>query len=181
MTVQEILCLAASCLDDDGLRSSLEGGELTEEGKELLDCYNIIENEIATDYYPLKRSEAVKADGGIIPYSALTEPVIDILAVMGSGGSKLRFHCYPDHVAAEGGGDVTVLYTYSPERKQLKSESAFKGKVSARLMAFGVTSEYLIRKGRYETAKLWAVRYRDCLKAAGILRHPLSVRSRRWA
>ncbi len=181
MTVREILKLAASCLGESEQFGSLDGDLQTEAAQELLDCYNVVENEIATDYFPLKSLQTFDVKDGKLLYSDFSpSPVVDVISVRDRCGNKLRFRCFTDHCETEN-GEVTVLFTYAPAKKQIGEDSDYGGKVSARLMAFGTVSEYLLRTGRYEAAKLWAIRYRDCLRAAGILRRSLSVRSRRWA
>lgn len=77
--------------------------------------------------------------------------------------------------------EAEVTYTYAPKRKSLSDSSEHGERISPRLMALGVVSEYCLIKGRTEEGKLWGVKYREALRSAGILRHPLSVRSRRWA
>lgn len=168
-------------MQETALRDSLAGsGALTEDGKALLECYNIIENEIALDYYPLKKEETLSCTNGKLVFSRLTVQPAEILSVKDKYGNRIPFRCFPDYLEADC-ESATVLYSYAPSAKGISDNCEYGGKISARLMAFGVVSEYLIRRGEYERGKLWAVKYRDCLQAAGILRHPLSVRSRRWA
>ncbi len=179
MTVREVLTLAATLLDDSGLASALAGDTATGEAATLLTCFNVVENEIALDDYPLKKTEKLLFENGRLPFSAFSSPPVDVCAVK-SGGIGLKFTLSADAVlCACGSADVT--YTYAPAKKGLGDKSELGGKISARLMALGVASEYCLIKGMTDEAKVWAVKYRDALKCAGILRRSLSVRSRRWA
>lgn len=179
MTVREVLLLAAAFLDDSGLPSALSGSTAEGEAGVLLNCFNVVENEIALDDYPLKKTEKLLFVNGILPYASFSAPPLDVCAVQ-SGGERLHFTLAPEGVKCDcSAADVT--YTYAPKKKGLADTSELDGKISARLMALGVASEYCFIKGRTDEAKIWGVKYREALRSAGILRHPLSVRSRRWA
>ncbi len=179
MTVREVLTLAASFLDEKDLVSALAGSSVTGEAETLLTCFNVVENEIALDDYPLKKTETLDFRGGLLPFPDFSIPPVDICAVK-RGGRRIAFTLSPDGVLCDcSSADVT--YTYAPKKKGIGDTAELGGKISPRLMALGVASEYCFVKGRKEEAKIWGVKYRDALKSAGILRHPLSVRSRRWA
>lgn len=179
MTVREVLLLSASFLDDKELAAALAESAVTGEAETLLNCFNVIENEIALDDYPLKNTETLMFENGLLPYSKFAKTPIDVLAVR-SGGVRVRFTLTPAGVRSDC-NEAEIAYTYAPTKKTITDSSEHGGKISARLMAFGVASEYCFVKGRTEEGKLWGVKYREALKSAGILRHPLSVRSRRWA
>ncbi len=179
MTVREVLLLSASFLDDKDLASALTGSAVTGEAETLLNCFNVVENEIALDDYPLKRTEKLAFENGLLPYSKFSVPPVDVWAVK-SGGERTHFSLTPDGVKCSC-AEAEVTYTYAPKKKGIGEESELDGKISARLVALGVASEYCFVKGEYEAAKVWGVKFREALKSAGILRHPLSVRSRRWA
>ena len=179
MTVREVLLLSASFLDDKELAAALKGSTAEGEAETLLHCFNVIENEIALDDYPLTKTEKLLFENGILPYSAFERRPIDVTAVR-SGGVRVRFSLTIDGVRCDC-NEAEVTYTYAPTVKTITDESEHGEKISARLMAFGVVSEYCFIKGRTEEGKMWGLRYREALRSAGILRHPLCVRSRRWA
>lgn len=179
MTVREVLLLAASFLDEKDLAASLAGSSVTGEAETLLTCFNVVENEIALDDYPLKKTETFSFEKGILPFSKFSSAPVDICAVK-AGGRKLSFSLTATGVLCDC-DTAEITYTYAPKKKGIGDSAELGGRVSARLMALGVASEYCFVKGMNERAKIWGVKYRDALKCAGILRHPLSVRSRRWA
>ncbi len=179
MTVREVLLLSASFLDDKELAAALSGSSVTGEAETLLNCFNVIENEIALDDYPLKMTETLSFENGLLPYPKFAKTPIDVLSVK-SGDVRVHFTLTPAGVRCDcAEGEVT--YTYAPTAKTISGTSEHGGKISARLMALGVASEYCFVKGRTDEGKIWGVKYREALKSAGILRHPLCVRSRRWA
>lgn len=179
MTVREVLLLAAAFLDDSGLASAVSGSTADGEAGVLVNCFNVVENEIALDDYPLKKTETLQFSKGILPYTSFSAPPVDVCAVE-SGGIRQRFKLTPEGVKCDC-RTADVTFTYAPKKKDIADTSELDGKISPRLVALGVASEYCFIKGRTDEAKIWGVKYREALRAAGILRHPLSVRSRRWA
>ncbi len=183
MSVQDVLILAASLLERADLEKEL--GEkttgLSQDAEALLKCYNVIENEVALDYFPLKKRERLHAEGGTLSYSAFSSAPVQIHAVTDETGRAVNFSAFPlALVLPKECGDVEVTYSYSPAKKQAGEETEFGERIPERLLAYGVASEHCLSNHRYAEGKLWGERYRDALKAAGILRRPLFLPSRRW-
>lgn len=178
MTVREVLLLAAALLDDSELSASLAGSSAEGEAGVLLQCFNIVENEIALDDYPLKKTETYVFENGLLPFEKFSVRPVDVCSV--NHGGRLPFTVSYQGVLCNC-SEAEVTFTYAPKKKTIGEESELGEKVSARLMAFGVVSEYCFIKGRTEEGKIWGVKYREALRSAGILRRSLSVRSRRWA
>ena len=77
-------------------------------------------------------------------------------------------------------GKAVVRYCYSPARKAIGDEGEFGGRVTARLLSFGVAREFCLSRGMFEEAKLWDGRYQDAVRAAALPRRALAMRARRW-
>ena len=181
MLVKEIVALAAANMGREDLIAEINdlAGEPTGELDSLLRCYNLVENEIALDYFPLKKQESFSAAGGRIFYTQFSCAPVDIKKVAADDGRPLPFEIYPEYVAVAG-GEVTVTYTYSPAEKKWGDESEFSGKISDRLISYGVACEFCLSRGMFSQAAMWEKKYRDALRAANVIRGKLSVRSRRW-
>lgn len=183
MTVKEVVALAAENLGREDLSAALEAleGEPQGELKSLLRCYNLVENEVALDYCPLKSEETFVRENGVLSYSEFAHAPVDICAVRGKDGNPLPFTIRPACLSLpQGAGEVTVTYAYAPEKKSYGEDSAFSGKISARLLALGVACEYCLSCARYSEAAAWEKRFRDALRATELIRRKLCVRSRRW-
>ncbi len=183
MLVKEVVALAAETLGMSDLAKQVTAQVGAPEGeiKSLLRCYNLIENEVALDFFPLKTSETFSPAEEKISYKDFSSAPVNILKVTDEGGTPLTFRVLPTYLSLPGcTRRVRVTYSYSPEKKQLDEETAFSDHISARLLAFGVASEYCITNRKFSEGAMWGRRYRDALRAAGILRRTLSVRSRRW-
>lgn len=186
MEVKCVLSLAAANLGREDLVAAVNdcAGEPFGEVASLLRCYNLVENEVALDYFPLKREERVCVRGGVVPFSRLSLSPVQIISVKDELNTPLSFELRPARIlipdAPGGEKRVNVLYTYSPKAKRFRERSEFGGKISARLLSYGVACEFCLTNGQFAEAAVWEKRFRDALRAANVLRRPLSVRSRRW-
>ena len=182
MLVQEVIALAAETLGRTDLAEALAALEGEPEGdlKSLLRCYNLIENEVALDFFPLKATERFSPEEKKISYARFAFAPVHILKVTDASDMPMSFTVMPTHLVVPTAGEAEVTYAYAPPEKSLKDETAFSDKISARLLAFGVASEFCITNRQFSEGAMWGRRYRDALRAAGIYRRTLSVRSRRW-
>lgn len=181
MLVKDVVALAAETLGLEGVAGKLEEAEPSGEVRSLLRCYNLIENEVALDFFPLKAAETFVPEDEAVSYRRFSHAPVNILKVTDGEGRPVAFSVLPTVLSVPGcKGSVHVTYSYSPEAKALADETAFADNISARLLAFGVASEYCLTNRKYSEGAMWGRRYRDALRAAGILRRTLSVRSRRW-
>lgn len=183
MQVKEIAALAAECLGRDDLAALAHTAKSEPRGElsSLLRCYNLVENEIALDYIPLIEEERLQVVNGEVSFSRLRFSPVEVKRVTDENGISVSFELLPDRLKVpERELFVTVRYTYSPPRKGWEEESAFDGKVSPRLMAQGIASEFCLSHGQFSEAAMWEKRYRESLRAAHIVRRTLFVRARRW-
>ena len=167
MTVKEAVILAAEELGvGDKVKNYYENGG--EEGKRetetLVRCFNIVENEIALDYLPLRRAEKFVSDG-CVAYTAFAEPPVEILSVRGETGRSLPFTAGEDGVLVRA-GCVTVEYSVRPRPKAAGDFPELSQKGDARLLALGTACEYALMSGNYEAASLLDKRYRDAIACA---------------
>ena len=75
MTVKEVIITAAGLLEMEDKVSAFIGGDSSvgaEETAALVRCFNLVENEVALDYFPLIAEETVKTDTGRVAYKDLT-------------------------------------------------------------------------------------------------------------
>ena len=183
ISVKEVMKTAAELIGADGLAKSVEeGGSSSEELSLLLKCFNLVENEVALDYFPLKKQERFTPSAGKISYTKFAEAPVRILKLTGSSGNSLAFELFFDRIDCKGySREVEITYAFAPRVKALTDNSDFAGKISVRLLAFGVAAEYLLATNRYAEAAAFEKKYREALLAAANERRKLSIRARRWA
>lgn len=182
MQVKDIVKRAAKNLGREDLVESLEADRTAGEAGTLIDCYNLVENEIALEYLPLKAEEEfTPAEGGIV-YARFSHAPVNVVKVQDRRGVRVDFELLPALLRLpEGVGPVRVLYAYAPAKKELSDASEFTEKVSERLLSYGVASEFCLMRGQYSEAAVWERKYREALRAACSSSGTLRVRARRWA
>jgi len=184
MKVKEIAALAAANMGRDELVSQINNAASPSgEMLSLLRCYNLVENEIAIDYIPLKRQEKIAcSQNGEIAFSSFSLFPANVYRVLDGRGRNVKFRIFPDRLQTElFGGEATVVYSYIPVQKGWEDESEYGGRVSARLMSFGLACEFCLSRGQFAEASVWQNRYLEGLRSANERRGRLAVRSRRWA
>lgn len=185
MTVQEVILTAATELGfKDDIAKFFAGEDASEATKKkaelLLDCFNLVENEVALDYLPLYAEDDVYTETGAVLYETLSRSVVRVLRVADEWGNPAQFTLFPDRLQAQP-GKLKIAYTYTPEKKEIFDESDFRAQVSTRLLAYGVATEYTLATGLYEESAVWDKKYKDAIAAAYHARPSVRMRSRRWA
>ena len=181
MTVREVVMLAAEELRIATETTEYFNGSSTKgqaKAEMLMTCYNLVENELALDYFTLTQEESVTSTGKVL-FSALKCSPVRILEVTDAQGNRLEYALYPSYITVRKGA-VHIRYVYTPNKKTIDDECDFIGKVSARLMAFGIAAEYCMAMGAFEEASLWDKKYKDAIEE---IREPKGGRIalRRWA
>lgn len=184
MLVSEIIAYAASNLGRDDLLSEIKTANKNETNEELLAllrAYNLVENELALDYFPLKKTIRRIATSGRVSYTDFSEAPVNILSVTQEGKPiACTFDSLGYDLPAGVTGYYDVEYTYQPSPKEYGTDAELAKGVSARLASFGVACEYCLMFKRFDEAAVWERKYRDALRAIGMLRRTLAMRSRRW-
>ena len=183
MTVKDAVLSAATEL---GIINEVENYILgtSEEGKTkvelLLKCFQIVENELALDYIPLKAEDEIYSATGNIKFNTLSRSAVRIIGITDSSGNDAGFKLYADHLVTQP-GRVKIKYTYTPEEKTLNDNSDFKLYVSPRLIGYGIAVEYALACGMFEEATVWDRKYKEAIEAVYRSQPAKRIRSRRWA
>ena len=167
MKIRDIIKIAATLTAEEKVVSSL-ASSVTETDKTVLsdiDLFtrlaNLVISELAASYIPMKKEEKITTTDGIVRYSALKENPVRILGVYDTYGDKLSFKLFPEYMRVCG-GDVCVVYAYSPANAGLDEETGYAEKdVSAEVLALGTAAEYCLAKGRTEEAVFFRKRFSD--------------------
>ena len=182
MTVKEVVLAAAT---EIGCRTEVEAyyntGALNGEwkAKRLLECFNLVENELALDYLPLYAEDKIASGTGKIFYKNLTHDAVRIIGVTDSFGAAKKFTLYADHLITLP-GTTNVFYTYTPKTKGIDEESDFYLYVSPRLLAYGVVAEYYLALGLITEAGVWDKKYKDAIEALYRSKTNKRIAGRRW-
>ncbi|MDR3021334.1 MAG: hypothetical protein LBU60_01465 [Clostridiales bacterium] len=145
----------------------------------LIKCANLSIAEIAADYIPLTRRDILTASDGFILYSSFSQVIINVVRVV-LKGQNVKFRLRPDRLEVPN-GRYEIEYNYLPKRKKYESCIDYKSAiVTARIIAYGVLTEYCIISGMQDEAVLWDGRYRDSLVQA-TPKLEKRIRARKWS
>ncbi len=182
MKVRKIMACAAALVGRRDLCDWLEGkggvdaDGLSRDAEQMLRCFNLTENEAALDFVPLDREEAHVSEG-VIPFSALHAPLLEVVSVRSPAGGRLYFRTTEEGIAVRP-GEAIVRYRARPAVKGTEDEADFAG--GERFLALGTACEFALMEGMFDRAAELDVRYKDALAAAGKSRGG-RMRERRWA
>lgn len=182
MTVKE--CIAAAAVElgiGDEVREYLDGTSSVgkADAENLLQCFNLVENELALDHLPLYAEDTLETLTGTVAYSELSHSVVRVIGVYDEAGEEVGYKLFPAYLKAQA-GKLTVRYTYTPTAKTMTGSSDYTLYASARLFAYGMAAEYAAASGEYEAAAIWDKKYKEAIVAAYRTHKAKKIRSRRW-
>lgn len=184
MTVKEILDIACTFVNRLDVKDYFSNGNGDEEavkgGEVFIDLLNVVINELACTYVPMITSEDVVAIGGRIHYKDLKEKAVKILKVTDRNNTQIDYEYAYQYITVNQ-PCVTVFYEYSPKKVGIDDEVGYLEKdVSARVIAYGVASEYLLVNGDFDEAVTWHKRYTDAIASLCLPKNK-KVAGRLWA
>ena len=172
MTVKDILTTVALLIDRKDILKYLQEGvsdntaDVISEIDSLVSCYNIVTDEIASEFYKFTYSEEFSVTKGSIKLSLLKYNPLSIISVETKNGKKANAKILFNEILCDN-NEVVVNYYYLPKAKNIDDESEYTNtSVTSRVLAYGIATEYLLIKGAYEEASLWHQKFIDGLKGA---------------
>ena len=123
--------------------------------EDLLECYNVIESELAVDYLPLYATH--QCDSPIVYYSEFAFNPLRIV------GCNCKFKLYPEYISAEE-SIKSIQYAYSPNRKELYDECSYRDD-ALDCLVYGTVAEFLISQGFFEESIWWNKKYKKQIES----------------
>lgn len=183
MKVKDIVILALDFCHEEELASLMrtENPTLTDEQQEKIDSmtrsFNLVYEEIASQYLPIIAKQKVETKGGRVDFSQLTGGVIDIVEVRDSHNRKIRFRKFNDYFVTLA-NEVTVLYKIKPNAFTLGGE--FSSTLPERVFAYGVAREQLYLLGVSDEGDIYDNRFKDSLLVLLGKTKEIVMPARRW-
>ena len=149
----------------------------------LKNCVNIVVDELACDYFPLKKEQKVVPDAtGEVSYAALDAPILQVLSIKNGSGYNIPYKEYPTYLQLEQTCAVNIVYSRLPQvpttiNSQLDIVNA---QLTTRIVALGVACEYCLNAGRIDQAEFFDRRFKDALLMSKTKRSEIRLPRRRW-
>lgn len=189
MNVVEIIKLTATYLQlNHLLQTTTLGGtseptsENIEEINLLLKCVNLVNNIIAGEYFKLTKCTTIKSDNGMVYYDQLASgnKLNQILSVKDVYGSKKMYRSFDTYLKTTS-GVLEVTYSYVPNAVVLNDTiTSYATKISERIFAYGVASEYCYIMSLYDDAAMWDSRFKGSLQSVISKKSDMTLKQRRW-
>ena len=164
MRVNEILELCAIMLGEEP-----NDGDEVKDRDLLLKCYNLVEQELATDYFPILEVDKHFNVEDKIYYKDFSRKPYMIKGIQDFHGDSVYYVITPEYVQLKknyDGRTFFVKYYYIPEEKELYSHSTY-GADFLHILKYGVAAEYFLAQGKFELAKIYSDKYKERIKNKG--------------
>lgn len=178
LTSTELYDEAFDTLDENVLLSQ---GTNTQKNLNLLvKCFNIVNSEIATDYFPLITLEKISVKDGSFKLIDLQNDFYKLIKLEDKDGLSVCYEIY-DNILYVKNGEYNLVYCYVPQKLTLNSEvNNFNGKLVDRIFAYGINKEYCFISGLYSEAECYKNKFEDGIKFSKIVRKQINLPKRRW-
>lgn len=145
--------------------------------KMLVRCANLTYQELLTDFFPAYITERVKFTNGFLPYTDLSEEIIDIRGLNNGGSIKYTADAmgiYADVDYAD------LTYSYMLPELTLDSYVGIDGRLTAKVFALGICAEYCLINNLFTESIAFDSRYREGLKNLLKKKTEIRLKERRW-
>jgi len=179
MQVKDIL---RDCLKKLNRADFLENETPTEQEtallSRLLDCLNLVYQEIVTDYFPLSVVEEVQLNGSLFRYSELEHRLIKPIKLE-KDGKNITFTAAPSGIYCGAVGTAAFTYCYLPEALDAGSEID-DYRLTSGLLSNGVLGEYYFLDSVFDMASAYDAKFRNDLSWAAAKGREIKIKARRW-
>ncbi|MGN0818998.1 MAG: hypothetical protein ACI4M6_01185 [Christensenellaceae bacterium] len=180
MTVSSVIKQSLIMMNRSDLISELTNADMTKEVEKLLSCYNLVVSELCEEYLPVIHTETMQSASGRFYFTDFARTPLEIKAVFNVAGDEITYKKTPLYIQTDC-NEAIVSYVYYPETAALNDESVYTGtKISQRILALGVSREYLLLSGLYEEAVNFDKRFQDSLAQVLLKNSGAIIRARSW-
>lgn len=182
MLVKDIIKLACDFTENQEIANVLENsGVLSEEQSQICDnlvkCFNLVNNEIASEYLPLIKMEELETKDFRIEFSQFKTSPHKIISVKSKSGRSVKFKVFENYLIAFA-NVVDVLYSVLPNKMTIDDE--IDSTLPERVYAYGVAREYYFIQTLFDDALVWEERFKNTLQLLSRKQGEVIMPRRRW-
>ena len=165
MQVKNVIKLACEMTDNNDLKDAIDNNDLTDEQQVAVDClvgcFNLINNEIASEYIPLLHKEIKKIQDFKVNFDDFSKKMLEIISIKDKLGRNVKYKLFDSYLMVKA-NEVEIVYSYLPENVSLSDE--INSFLPERVYAYGIAREYLFLQSMFDDAQLWDSRFKNSLK-----------------
>lgn len=184
MLISKILYLAGSYLGDKEIVETVSDNNASNEEYDLILPYlkllNVVQDRIATEYFPITTSEVIDTTSQVFKFANLSKRLYKLIKVL-KDGKVVRFSLKDGGILLpEGKYEIWYQYLPTPLVYSDHEIDDFDGKISDRIFALGVASEYCLLNGMYETSNYFEEKFVNALNCLRLSANHKTLPKRRW-
>ena len=186
MKVKDILKMTAEMAGESQLISYYnekgvdDVSSCAESASLMLRCYNMIIEELALEYLPLRVKEKVQVTNQKIYFSELAFKPLRVLGVINKNGDKVPYKLINDYLELSN-GDVIIEYTHRTKEAFEDDDCVYDETViGPYVITYGMLSQYLLERGRVSESNIYQEKYLSAVRARIAQRKSLKLPARRW-
>lgn len=146
----------------------------------MLKCLNLILGEIASDYMPIIKQKEITLKNGEVNVFDIDENIHEIVSIKNKFGKNLKYKYLENKIICLA-TNVVVEYKVYPTEVLLDGDvECFGGRLSSRVLAYGVASEYCYNDMLYDDATIWENRFKNALLISCRKKGEIKVKKRGW-
>ncbi len=151
----------------------------------IIDCINLVQQNIATNYFNLIDTFQINNTYDVLPYSKIsTLQIFNIISVKNTKNEVLKYTLKPSGIVTNK-CDIVIKYAYLPKGVTINDNiTTFPIGVSERIFVYGVVSEYMFVKGNIDEYNVWQNKFETEIENvknnAKKICHSANLKRRRW-
>lgn len=145
----------------------------------ILDCINITQMQICTDFHPLEVSEEIVVDNNQILIDTLSQKLYKVKNIS-CNGEKVKYSFVSDKITLQN-GKITIRYAFIPQEVDFNSSvESHNGNLTLLSMAYGVCYHFCLIKGIEDEAQKWQEKFEKSLTENFRKINEIKIKPRRW-
>lgn len=187
MTVSDILNDAGDLIQSASLFEELSSSTLpaskSSDSKILVNCLNVVLNDICSNYFEIKKVYENHFTNKVLLNNILGDfDLKDIIAVYDLTGAEISYSISNGYIITDRVG-FRVEYTVFPLTVKTKTDSIdfWENKsLKSFIIAQGVVAEFYLIKGCFEESQIWDQKFRQSMHSIAQPRKEIKMPVRRW-
>lgn len=165
MTVKEVIVDVLESLNKKELKEKImtNNSEFTNEESDfltkLVSFFNLVQDEVATEYIPLIHKENVQSEYGKFNLNALEKTPVYILSIKNKNGEKIKYKICGKELLFLGNGEIE--YCYTPNKATIDGNVEIL--LPKRAIVYGVLREYFLAEELLQESSFYEDKFKNSL------------------
>lgn len=161
------------------------GEELTEQARKefnkMLISLNFLLEDIASDYIPLLKEKEITFTNGEIDVHEIDQNIQEIVGIKSKLGRNLTYKYIGSKIICIATNAIVTYKIYPNVVEGYNDEvEDFGGRLSSRVLAYGVASDYCLMDMLYDDSSIWEHRFKNALLVNMRKKGEIKLKKRGW-